>query len=666
MTLLRAIWLVPLLVLLASAPAHAVTYEVTTAGDGAPGACDADCTLREAVMASNVNSSADEIDLNNLTVTLTRLGPGENGASQGDLDVGFLGSGEESLHIFNGAVIGGPAWNDRIFHVESNDDLQLTNVSVRGGNATFNSSPNNGGGNMLILGDLAMTGGEVSGGLGHRGGGLELVGTDPITLDGVLFEGNIAGSNDGGAIWSSAPLQVEHSIFRGNNADGGRGGGIDTTSTGAFAVLHSHFEGNIADRGGGVAVAGSSVANSVSGSSFVGNTAVTGGGGVFASKAANLENVTFSGNEVTDPSGSGGGIYVEADPGQVNLAHATLTGNSAPLGPDVYVGNGTLNALNTLVVGTCRIADPATVAAVGSVSTSGSCGFTGASNRSDATVRLGPLTEVGVDQVYPLLGGSDAIDVGDPDSCSSEDQRGVMRTPLDCDAGAFEALKTDLSLALTATPEGPLRTGDEVTLTATVTNKGPRTTGGVMVTMPLPAGASFVSGSAGCTAGPPVVCQLGALEPDATTTATVVADTAAPGALAFPANTLGDLGEAAPGDEEATATVRVSGPDTRDPALRVALAPGQTRRKAARKRRLKVRVTTNEACTGAVEALRGSRRLKRVRGRDFGVGTATVNLKLSKGAARRVRGARRVKLRVTCADAAGNAATARRTAKLGR
>jgi hypothetical protein len=81
---------------------------------------------------------------------------------------------------------------------------------------------------------------------------------------------------------------------------------------------------------------------------------------------------------------------------------------------------------------------------------------------------------------------------------------------------------------------------------------------------------------------------------------------------------------------------------------------------------LKVRVTTNEACTGVVEALRGSRRLKRIRGRDFRVGAATVNLKLSKGAARRVRGARRVKLRVTCADAAGNAASARRTVKLKR
>jgi uncharacterized repeat protein (TIGR01451 family) len=332
---------------------------------------------------------------------------------------------------------------------------------------------------------------------------------------------------------------------------------------------------------------------------------------------------------------------------------------------------------NTLVAGSCRIGDFGMVSPQGNVETGNSCGFTGAGNLRGATVRLGPVTDTGTGVVVPLLGGSDAIDAADQAACLPADQRGVARPAGECDAGSFEALKTDLSLALAGAPE-TLVAGNDVTLTLTATNGGPRATGGVFATLPLPAGASYVSGSPGCSAGPPVTCTLGALDPGGVAEATVVARASAPGSLTFSAAVLADLAELAPGNESASVTVQVSAPpdppgeppppgaDTRQPSLRLALAAGQTARRAARARRVRVRLTSDEQCRGAVQVRLGSRRLARVRGRSFEAATTTVGLRMSKAAARRLRRAKRLSLRANCTDAAGNKGTARRKVKLKR
>jgi uncharacterized repeat protein (TIGR01451 family) len=66
----------------------------------------------------------------------------------------------------------------------------------------------------------------------------------------------------------------------------------------------------------------------------------------------------------------------------------------------------------------------------------------------------------------------------------------------------------NLSLNLSGPPSAPA--GGTVTYTLTVTNAGPQTATNVVTTMALPAGASFVSGSAGCSAsGATVTCRAG-------------------------------------------------------------------------------------------------------------------------------------------------------------
>jgi uncharacterized repeat protein (TIGR01451 family)/CSLREA domain-containing protein len=651
--------------------AQAVNYQVDLNDDPTPNGCTVGhCSLREAIIAANSNTSADAIFMNNRTVTLTIPGDGEDAAATGDLDANGNGS-QGDLQIVSGTIVSGSGHADRVLHVGSTQKLTLSAVNLRDGNVVDDAT-NPSGGNLLSQGELVMSNGEVTGGRAGFGGGIDANG-DSAELSGVTLSGNE--SRSGGGVANGTEMTITNSRFVDNDAMDGRGGGLNHTALESLTVSGSHFEGNSAFHGGAIAFqGGSQSAQIVFDSSLIGNTAVSSGGGIFAQSQANLWNVTVAENTVTSPIGEGGGVDIQTANKTVELKHLTIARNSAAAGPQVSIGAGTLSAVNVLVAGACRIGDLGIVTGVGNVSTGSSCGFTGPDNLSGASVRLGPVTEAAQTSVLPLLGGSDAIDAAAPLACLGTDQRGVVRSEPECDAGAYEALKTDLSLGLTAEPAA-LLVGEDVTITLTATNKGPRATAGVFATVPLPAGTSFVSGSPGCSAGPPVVCTLGSLDPDAAAQATVVARTSAPGELSFTASGLGDLAELTPGDESPTATVQVSeplvtpppvDPDIREPVLGIALARGQRARRAARLRRLRVRLTSDEACTGDVEVRKGGRRLARVRGGAFAAATTTVRLAVGKRAARRLRRARRLSLRATCADAAGNAATITRTVKIKR
>jgi CSLREA domain-containing protein len=67
-------------------PAQAATFTVTKTADTNDGACNADCSLREAIVAANA-PGADSIILPAGTYTLTIAGAGEDGALTGDLDI---------------------------------------------------------------------------------------------------------------------------------------------------------------------------------------------------------------------------------------------------------------------------------------------------------------------------------------------------------------------------------------------------------------------------------------------------------------------------------------------------------------------------------------------------------------------------------------------------
>ena len=59
-------------------PARAASFVVTKTEDTADGACDADCSLREAIIAANADPGHDTITLGPGVYTLSRLGRNED------------------------------------------------------------------------------------------------------------------------------------------------------------------------------------------------------------------------------------------------------------------------------------------------------------------------------------------------------------------------------------------------------------------------------------------------------------------------------------------------------------------------------------------------------------------------------------------------------------
>src|SRR5205823_14963190 len=73
---------------LGAAPgAGAATFTVTKTADAADGSCNADCSLREAVIAANAASGADTIVVPAGTYYLSHTGSAEDAAATGDLDI---------------------------------------------------------------------------------------------------------------------------------------------------------------------------------------------------------------------------------------------------------------------------------------------------------------------------------------------------------------------------------------------------------------------------------------------------------------------------------------------------------------------------------------------------------------------------------------------------
>jgi CSLREA domain-containing protein len=68
-------------------PASAAPFPVTKTADTNDGVCDADCSLREAIIAANLAVGADIITLPVSPYSLTIGGANENLAATGDLDI---------------------------------------------------------------------------------------------------------------------------------------------------------------------------------------------------------------------------------------------------------------------------------------------------------------------------------------------------------------------------------------------------------------------------------------------------------------------------------------------------------------------------------------------------------------------------------------------------
>ncbi|HEY2074342.1 MAG TPA: hypothetical protein VGG88_12265, partial [Gaiellaceae bacterium] len=119
---------------------------------------------------------------------------------------------------------------------------------------------------------------------------------------------------------------------------------------------------------------------------------------------------------------------------------------------------------------------------------------------------------------------------------------------------------TDLSLAKSVTPTF-LTEGNDATYTLTATNNGGDPDTNVVATDTLPAGESFVSGDAGCSAVANVVtCDFGTIGAGASASKSYVVNVAlgAPTTLVNAASVTGDRPDSNPANNNASATITVN------------------------------------------------------------------------------------------------------------
>lgn len=243
-------WMVAVAIYSAVPLATAATFSVTKTTDTADGQCNADCSLREAIIAANATAESDTIALSPGNYLLTIAGQGENAAKTGDLDitngVEIQGSGPEKS-VINGNQL------DRVFHVQNNAAVVLNNLIIKNGNPGASI----GGGILIGFGQATVKNSVVSGNSASKGGsGIAVAGSLVVeqsairdNKDGGLY---IAGSNSTLTVAKSAIIgNVGYGVNTagiatitsstiGNNA----GYGITNTATGTLTLAFTTVAGN--------------------------------------------------------------------------------------------------------------------------------------------------------------------------------------------------------------------------------------------------------------------------------------------------------------------------------------------------------------------------------------------------------------------------------------
>jgi CSLREA domain-containing protein len=386
-----------------------VLFNVTKTSDTNDGACDGDCSLREAIISANGAVGPATINLPAGTYDLTLPGAGEDGAATGDLDitrgtVTINGSGSAETIIDGGGL-------DRVFHI-----IGITTT--------------------VVINDVTIRNGSPP--AGESGGGILNGGN--LTLNRVVLSGNATAASGG---------------------TGGGGGGACNAcgpGRGSLTVTGGTISGNVASRGGGLFHTGADTLT-VIGSTISGNTGL-GDGTIVSYGDAVLVNTTVSMNTAAQKAG------IVNYHGTMTLGSVTVSGNASAPGFGDGIANYDATTLrNSILAGNNGQNCGGTILSEGhNLSSDGTCGFGGPGDFNETDPLLGPLADNGGPTLtHALLPGSPAIDSGDPDQLPATDQRGVIRPQIEGpDRGAFEltpvfpeAGTTGTEVVLTGSGFGP-------------------------------------------------------------------------------------------------------------------------------------------------------------------------------------------------------------------
>jgi hypothetical protein len=437
------------------------------------------CSLRAAIMESNVLEGPQIISLKAGTYTLTIVGAGENASKTGDLDLlsdlTILGADAATSVIdANGS--------DRIFEASNpnitNPIVVLKSLTIKGGaangdgggflasnakvnieNVTFtgNSSTADGGGLRTLYGNISVINTRFLNNTSAGSGGGFASETAAATVTNSQFTGNTAratksGIGGGGGLAAGQTLEIVGSTFTGNKAVNGFGGGV--LSKGRISITTSNSSENQAACGGG---AGSIFFGtlSITASSLNDNAATQGAGICVSDKSSlNLTNTTVSGNQASDLAG---GLFLISY-AKATIVHSTFAGNTAVTakGLDIFseiYAQGTFRASALASTGgsACATNDPNGIGSIisstgGNVVADATCLFSSANDLQSANAQLSALSPV-TNQVFTVripASASPAVNRVPAELCANVDARGVTRPQgIACDSGAVERTTTD-------------------------------------------------------------------------------------------------------------------------------------------------------------------------------------------------------------------------------
>ncbi|HEY3394717.1 MAG TPA: choice-of-anchor Q domain-containing protein [Lacipirellulaceae bacterium] len=456
-------------------------------------------SLREAILAANATSGADEITFNAaLSGQVILLGGTELAISESlSIDARPLAS--------NVIILANQLMPSRIFNVTATGDYLWGGLTLLGGRSSGFSGGgairSAGIGSNLTLAESIVTGNVAS--LG-RGGGIYVRGEysdrSHLTLITSTLSGNTGGGTaygGGGGVYALfSDVTAIGSNISGNSTTGdvARGGGIFAHHVN---LRQSTVSGNTTSGtnavGGGIFGAEVKLYDStVSGNSTQGTGSR--GGGIYCTRAY-IDESTISGNSTAGSQAHGGGIFGSA---RVTIAHSTITNNRAldatSQGGGVFKADLTFNHFtvvgNSIVAGNVAggggpdiVNDPQGSLTVDYSVIGTSVTPTGGGNNvaADDPV-LGPLADNGgPTKTHAPMGGSPAIDAGDPSIVfdpNKFDQRGepyVRVAGERIDIGAHEAQLLTLVVDSTADAEDGIHSPGNLTLreALAITNANP-------------------------------------------------------------------------------------------------------------------------------------------------------------------------------------------------
>ena len=333
--------------------AQGASLDVTKTADTDDGACDADCSLREAIAAA---LAGDTINVPIGTYTLTM---GTELIINVDLTLTGAGSGDT---IIQAAASSADA-TSRVFNITS-ATVAISDVTIQNANTV-----GAGGGIINSFGTLTLTNSTVSENTAGGGGGISNFGT--ATLTNSTVTGNTASGGGGISNEPGSTLVINSSTISGNTAKGafGSGGGIVNWVGGTVTLTGSTVSGNTANLNGGgiwngvngtVTLTDSTVSGNIAlGASFVGGGGIYNDGTLTMANSAGIFNdslgtVTLTNSIVSDNSinvsnKAAGGIYNGG--GTLTLTNSTVSGNMATGGGGGIRNIGTLILTSSTVSG---------------------------------------------------------------------------------------------------------------------------------------------------------------------------------------------------------------------------------------------------------------------------------------------------------------------------